>query len=196
MKSKHVYFIMIGLIVLLLAGLVGGSYGVDSMLQQQSKKLVSLKAKNQTLSQQQTGLAKAKEDVQQYTSLEQIAKSIVPQDKDQAEAVREIVNIAKTSGVSLSSINFPSSTLGAGTATKSSITQVKPVTGIKDVYELEITLQSDATNPVSYSQFIDFLSKLENNRRTAQVSSISLQPLPSNRNLLTFTLILDEYIKP
>jgi len=49
---------------------------------------------------------------------------------------------------------------------------------------------------VQYASFINFLSALEHNRRTAQISAITLQPSTNNPNLLAFTLTLNEYIKP
>jgi hypothetical protein len=132
----------------------------------------------------------------------------VPQDKDQAEVVREIVKLANDSGFKPSSITLPASTLGAskssvaGTpgvpapATNSNLTQLTPVKGNPGLYILEITVTQDASSPVPYSQFIDFLSRLEQNRRTALVSSIVLQPSPTDRNMLSFTLTVDKYIKP
>lgn len=209
MNAKRVYFLMLSLVVVLLVGIGGGTYGVNVLLEKQSTHLVSLKAQSKQLNDEQIGLAKEKKEVTQYANLNTIAKSIVPQDKDQAEAVQQIVNIANNNKIKLANISFPSSNLGAVTAPKttttttpsnpsasSALTQVTPVVGIQGVYNLQITLQSDTNAPVSYAQFISFLQGLENNRRTAQVSSIAISPVPANRSLLTFTLIINEYVKP
>jgi hypothetical protein len=203
-NSKRVYFLMIGLIAILSLAILGGAFAANSLLQQRAKKLTSLKAQNQVIGLQQASLIKAKQDIAQYSSLEKIAQAIVPQDKDQAEAVREIVNIAAQNGIKLSGVSFPSSSLGGTTgsgssasssSSSSSLTQVTPVQGIQGVYQLPITIQQDATQPITFAQYIGFLSALENNRRTAQVSSITLQPT-ANRSHLTFTLTVNEYIKP
>ncbi len=218
MTAKRLYFILIGIVCLLLAGLLGGAYGINSLLSGRSDKLVSLKAKSQALTQEQLSLAGAKQSIQKYSGLEQIAQSVVPEDKDQAEAVREIVNLAAANGVSLASITFPASTLGTSTtgtsgatsstpkvatptivhpdAAGSALSQLTPVSNIPGVYLLSITVDSDPNAPVAYSAFINFLSALEHDRRTAQVSTITLEPDTSNRNLLTFSLVLNEYIKP
>jgi hypothetical protein len=208
MNSKRVYFVMLGIIVLLIAALLGGSYGIDTLLQKQSKKLVGLKLESQTLDQEQTSLTKAKQDVQKYGDLEKIAKSIVPQDKDQAEAVRQIVNIAAANGVALTTITFPASNLGSGIPPAAAATgttaapipiipsQLKAVPGIPGVYDLEIVITEDTNRPSPYQNFINFLSALEKNRRTAEVSSINITPNPTNRNLVSFTLTLEDYIKP
>lgn len=200
MTSKRLRLLLIGFIGILFFGLIGGTYGANSLLEKQADKLITLKAKIEALNTEQQGLVKAKKDIKTYAELEKIAKSVVPQDKDQAEAVREIVNIAAANGVSLSTISFPASNLGSlnaqATTTTTSLSQLQPVKNIPGVYQLQISVVGDPNKPVAYDKFISFLAALERNRRTAQVSTISIQPNLANRNLLTFTLSLNEYIKP
>jgi hypothetical protein len=174
---------------------------------------VTTKAVSAALSQEQVSLVKAKKDIKKYSPLDKIVRSVVPEDKDQAEAVRELVKIADTYNVTLSSISFPASTLGSGpagtasagaattstpsanskTSALSQLTQVKSIPG---VYLLQITVKGDPLHPVRYDRFVSFLQALENNRRTAQVSSISITPSIQDRNYLSFSLILNTYIKP
>jgi hypothetical protein len=209
MSNKYVFFALIAVCVLLVTGTGGGAYEANQLLSKQSAKLVNLKLQNKDLNSQKLSLTRAQSDITKYATLESIAKTVVPQDKDQAEAVREIVNIAKASGISLSSITFSASTLGqtkavpAGNGVSaitpqatSKLTQVTPVVGIPGVYDLQINIQQSTDSPVSYNSFIDFLTKLEANRRTAQVSTINLSPDSKNHSQLTFTLTLDEYLKP
>jgi hypothetical protein len=212
MSSKKMYYIMVGVIGLMFVGLIAGALGTNAVFEKQSKKLVDAKLQSNVLSQQQVSLVQAKKDIAKYAPLEQIAKSVVPQDKDQAEAVREIVNLANQNGIKLSSITFPASTLGttapsasAGSTTTTTpapststpnLSQLQPFKGIKGVYDLQITVQSDTNHPVPYASFLNFLTALENNRRTAEVSSIALHPEPNNHASLSFTLTLNEYIKP
>ena len=219
MTPRRLYFGLIGLICLLFIGLLVGASGINSMLSSRASTLTSLKAKNAALNQEQSGLAIAQKQIKKYAGVQQIAEAVVPEDKDQAEAVREIVNIASASGVRLSTINFPASSLGStssgatggsvgSSSTPVSIGQVKinpksgnlsqlqPIKNIPGVYVLQLTVQSDANNPVSYTSFIKFLTALEYNRRTAQITSITLEPNQDNSNLLSFSLIINEYIKP
>src|SRR5665213_2037617 len=112
MSSKRVYYLIIGLIVLLFIGILGGAYGINSLLQSRSGKVVLLKSTLAGLDQQQLELTKAKKDISSYTSLDNIAKVVVPQNKNQAEAVRQIVALASANGIFLDSMSFPSSTLG------------------------------------------------------------------------------------
>lgn len=212
MNSKRMFYVMVAGLVVLILAVLGSAYAGNMLLERQAKTLGDLKLHSQVLSTEQISLAKAKKDIAKYESLNTIAQSIVPQDKDQTQAVREIVNIASQSGIKPSSITFPASTLGSATSTapaassstatttapaaNTKLTQLTPVKGIPGLYDLQITITQDPSSPVSYSKFIDFLSRLEQNRRTAQVSGIVLQPSPVDRNLLSFTLTLDEYIKP
>jgi hypothetical protein len=213
MSSKRLHLILVAVLVLLFAALIGGAYGINKMLGSEATKLASLKAKSQALQQEQTGLKVAKKSIKQYSGLEKIAHTVVPEDKNQAEAVRQIVNIAAANGITLTSITFPASTLGnnvlpgassapaATSAPKSaanakSLSQLQPVPNISGIYELPITITRDNSSPVPYNKFVSFLSALEHNRRTAQVSGITITPDTNNTNNLSFILTVNEYIKP
>lgn len=209
MTNKRVYFVMLSVVALLAIGVLGGTYEVNKLLEAKARHLVDLKLQSRVISSQQVGLIQAKKQVAQYAGFEETAKSIVPQDKDQAEAVREISNLASESGIPrLSSVTFPLSTLGgaaaasgasgtpSGSAAKNTLTQLLPAKGISGVYSLQITIQQTTDSTVPYSKFLTFLEKLEQNRRTAQVSSIILQPDASKPDNVAFTLIINEFIKP
>lgn len=199
MTSKRLFYLLVALAVLLTAGLFGGAYAANGILQEKAKAISQARSKSAALEQQQAQLAKAKKDVEKYSELGDIAASIVPQDKDQAQTIREITNIANDHGIRLGSVTFPSSTLGgaagAKTTTNAALSQLLPVPSIKGVYTLNIVLQSDDNYPVPYSKFISFLDALEHNRRTALVSGITLNPSTKNPDSVGFTLTLDEYIK-
>lgn len=203
MNSQRVFYTLLILIVLLAAGILGGAYATNKLLLQQSSRLVDNRLQVATLNQEQIQLSKAKNDIKKYESLASIAQAVVPQDKDQAQTVREIVNIASNYGIAIGSITFPTSMLGstaAGTATvpagKLALSQLIPVKGIAGVYDLQITVQNDPNTSVSYTSFINFLNGLEQNRRTALISGINIQPDVKTPSNVSFTLILDEYIKP
>jgi hypothetical protein len=194
MSSKRIFFIQLAVLLLLVAGLFGATYVAHGLIVKQADILRAQRLQTQTLDAESTALAKAKKDIAKYRSLATIAKSIVPQDKDQAQTVREIVNIAARKGVNIGSITFPSSTLGDGTGAAQS--QLLPVAGLSGVYYLQLTVKSSDTVSVPYDRFIAFLDGLEHNRRTALVSSITLTPDEKNSNNVGFTLTLDEYLKP
>lgn len=218
MSSRRAFLFMIGAFVLSFGLLVGSVAAGNTLLKSRANKLMELKLENRVLDEQQVALTQANKDIQKYAELEKTAKAIVPQDKNQAQTVLEIVSIAKEAGVPISTILFPTSTLGqtssssntsnssAGasstntsnttTTPKTSVTQVTPVTGMAGVYQMEVTVQSDTNQPVRYSSLIDFLTKLENNRRTAQVSNLTITPSQKDVTRITFTLGINVFIKP
>lgn len=211
MNSKKLYYLLIASIVLLAAaGIAAVVYG-NIALQEKTAHLVSLKAESVALSEQQRSLIQAKKDVQKYTELEQIVGTILPKEKDQARTVLELNNIARSSNVRLGAITFPSSTLGQAVRKPAApaagaepgapaqpaapaaapTTQVKAVTGIPGLYQMEVNVQS--AGPVLYNNFITFLKNLEKNRTTSQISNLNIQPDGSS---VTFNFTLTVYIKP
>lgn len=196
-SRKFFYVLIVVLVAVNTAGIAALVYG-KKMLDTQNDKLTSLKVKSGTLESVQRSLVAAKKDIESYSDIEQIGKTVVPQEKDQARTVREIIKIADESNINISSISFPSSTLGSApgsAAAQTATTQTQKVDGISNVERLEVTVTSNPSAPVPYSNFITFLEKLEQNRRTSQVSNINIQPFSENRNLLTFSLVLNVYIK-
>jgi len=212
MTPRKAFFITLGSFILIVVFSVSGIVLGTSKLKSKSAELVELKLQDRLVEEQEIALIQANKDIEKYQELEAIAKAIVPQDKDQAKTVREIINIAELSKIKISSITFPDSSLGtkqaapvptttdgaAGDATPKiqapPITQVKPVSGINGLYQLEVTLAVDQITP-TFNQMIDFLSRLEQNRRTAQVSTISINP-GANRNLVEFNLTMNVFVKP
>lgn len=213
MNAKKVFYAMVAILALLVAIGAAGIVVGNKVLQNKSDRLVELKLENRLLEEQQLALVQANKDIEKYADLEKTAKSIVPQEKDQARTVREIAQFANATRVKLKSISFPSSNLGqaqpkpaqtdqsSGTPAPPQpaappISQVKPVDGMPGVYALEVTIQSVDNNAATYEDFLAFLNKLEQNRRTAQVTNITIKPSTNVPNAISFTLTLNLYIKP
>ncbi len=195
MNSRKTFFALIALLIVITGAGISALVFGNKYLDKQNTKLTNLKLEYQNLDTVQHSLINAKKDIAEYQDLVNTVEAIVPQEKDQARTVREIVNIAAVSGVKIDSFNFPSSTLGnAATANAATTTsQTQAVEGISGVERMEITINS--TTPVSYQKFIDFLQRLEQNRRTSQVSSITISPESDNRDYIRFSLIVNVYIK-
>lgn len=200
MSSKRVFYILCIVLVLSITG--GGAaihYG-QKYLAHKSNRLNQLKAESRAIEVVQQSLANAKRDIEKYADIEMITQQIVPQEKDQARTVRELITIADRSNIKISSIIFPTSTLGANEKTAANqpqsgtVTQTKKVEGLDKVERLEITIQSQSKHPVLFSDFIYFMRELEKNRRTSQVSGITITP-SKDGSRLHFSLTLNIYIK-
>lgn len=205
MNSKRLFYGLVGALMIAAALFSGSVYLGWKHLDKQTSKLSDLKVEASVLQDTQRSLAKAKKDIVTYSDIEQVTKTVIPQEKDQARTVREIVKIAADNNIQIASIGFPASTLGtkpvagagggaAATATGVT-TQTQKVDGISNVERLEMIVTSESARPVLYTDFISFLSDLEKNRRTAQVSNINIQPVANNRNRLSFSITLNVYIE-
>lgn len=213
LTPRKFFFVMTGCLCATGALLIGAAVGGNMLFQKQAKKLDDLKVQSGVIEKQEESLVQAKKDIEKYQDLDTIARTIVPQDKDQAKTVRELSAIAAESEITLKAITFPTSNLGtaqpAAPSTQPSsgessstakpavppISQVKPISGIPGVYALEIIISTPEDQPVPYEKFLNFLQRLESNRRTAHVDKINVTP-KSNGNSLSFVLTLNAYVKP
>src|SRR3990167_503139 len=188
-------------------------FGGKNIFATQSQKMVELKLKSHTANAQLANLASAKKQVEQYAYFNDVAKTVLPSDKNQAQAVLDISQMANESGIAIQSITFPTSTLGAPETKKTDkdvapaspstvITQAKPVEGISGLYSLSLTIkpQTDPGTPaskqVTYGKFLDFLSRIENNRRTAQIASVTVNPTAGAGGQFSFQISVNIFIKP
>lgn len=187
-----------------------------SLLSSKSQKIVDLKVQNQTADAQLANLESSKKQVEQYSYFKDVAKTVIPSDKDQAESVLEIFQMANASGIAIQSITFPASSLGLTTSTtsttttqdatstgsaKTALSQAVPVTGIPGLYSLALTItpESDSSVPaneqITYAKMLDFLNRIENDRRTAQITQVNIQP-PTATQSLSFDLVVNIFLKP
>lgn len=204
MTPKRVYFVILGAILLLVGLSVAGTYTARNLIIAEGEKLTELKLEKEVLDKQTAALDQANKDISEYEGLELIARSVVPQDKDQARTVLELVTMAEMNGIRITSIAFPDSLLGQiskgkakkGTSTDPNLTQLTPLDNPKGVYSMEIRIDTDQQRTISFDQLVSFLEMLENNCRTAQVTNISITPDTANRNRINFTLTLTSYVKP
>lgn len=201
-NSKIFFFGLLGILGLIIAAAIAGTVYGTNMLEKTGDNLLERKLENAALERDEQSLSQAKRDIEKYKNLEQVARSIVPQEKDQARTVRELVAIADQSGIRIESIGFPSSDLGGtgstrgGSASPAGTTQLIQVEGLSGVYAMPIDIQVSNTTPVAYSQMLGFLERLENNRRTSHVTNLTITPSEENRDLVTFSLQINAYIKP
>lgn len=195
MTSKRLFQIFCSLALILALALLVVAYVLVGQFHQRGLHLQSQRQAIEVKNDQQASLKQAKADIAKFSQLADIANAIVPKDKDQTQTVREIVKLADQAGVEIGSIRFPQSDLGTSKI-RPDLSQLERVKGIPGVLSLQITVSSGNQVYVPYTRFVDFLSQLEQNRRTALVTQISLTPNPKNSSEVSYTLVLEEYIKP
>jgi hypothetical protein len=219
LDSKKFRYVLIGVFLLCIIGFIGVFVLGSSTLKKKSNEMVNLKLQNQNADTELANLQAAKKQVEKYSYFKNIASTVIPNDKDQGQAVYDLSQMASQSGILLKSITFPTSNLGikslsipatSGTSSTSSATsatakavvsQSKPVSGIPGLYSVQFTIspQTGPNIPPAqqdvYPKMIDFLSRIENNRRTAQITKVTIEPVP-NTDQLSFDFTVNIFIKP
>ncbi|MBX4201871.1 hypothetical protein KW803_03195 [Candidatus Saccharibacteria bacterium] len=218
LTSKNTRLILFGCLGLSIALFIGITFLGLSALGKESQQMVELKVASQTADNQLSNLEQSRKDIEKYSFFKDIAKSVIPNDKDQAVAVLEINKMAEASGISIQSITFPSSSLGLRTAiptttestpketttpvtATAAISQAKPVAGIPGLYSLELIITPGSgkdvppEKQVTYAKMLAFLNRIENNRHTAQITQVNIQPAGQNQGI-SFTLTINIFIKP
>jgi hypothetical protein len=225
MSSQRLRLILFGSFGLMVVIFIAATFLGLSMLQKKSKSMTELKSQSKSLESQVTQLNIAKKDVDKYKFFNDVAKAVIPNDKDQVQAVAELFQMANESGILLQSVSFPASTLGtkastpaAGStttntttsttaptpSTKDVISQAKPVAGISGLYSVELVIgpqtgdKVPVDKKVNYEKMLAFLSKIERNQRTAQVTKVDIQPpkADSTSSDFSFTFNVNIFIKP
>ena len=216
MDSKTIRLVLMGSLALLSIAFFATAFLGLSALSGKSDSLVKLKSQSQNADNRLNNLEQAKKEVDKYNYFKDVAKTVIPSEKNQAEAVLEIYQMAQQSGISIQNITFPASTLGqsvgipaagaptdatSAAAAQTAITQAKPVPGIAGLYSLELTITPDSgkdvppSQQVTFPKMLDFLKHIENNRHTAQITQVGIQPATDSQTL-SFTLTINIFIKP
>lgn len=197
LTSFRLFVLLCAACGLLVAAAFGLTYGANKLFAGQGQTLEDAKISYEVAQNREQALQRAEANITKYEQLNVIAQGVLPQEKDQALTVREIVAIADQHNVSLGSVSFPDSKLGAATksktkaATESQLTAVK---GISGLYVMEIRVVSSGIT--RYDNFLRFINALQSNRRTANITSISATPSESDRNFVSFNLTINAYIRP
>jgi hypothetical protein len=182
---------------LLVAAAFGLTYGANKLFARQGQTLEDAKINYDIAQNREQALQSAEANIKKYEQLNIIAQGILPQEKDQALTVREIVAIAAQHNVPLSSVTFPDSKLGVSTKSKTNAateSQLTAVKGISGLYVMEIKVASSGVT--RYDNFLRFISALQSNRRTANITSVNATPSEANRNFVSFNLNINAYIRP
>lgn len=209
------FFVLIGGLAVSV-GLVGGAMYIGySSMQASSNSLVNAKLDTMLAEEKEKTFIKAKKDLEKYKGLSETLQKILPKDKDQARAVRELYKISDEAGVSIVSITFPSSTLGAkaaaaptapagtdktattSTAAQKAVSQAAPVSGLPGVQGIDLELSVEGQNDsfTQFSRMVTFLQKVEQNRRSMQIKKITVTPDDTTRNV-KFELTVTIFVKP
>jgi Tfp pilus assembly protein PilO len=206
MTAKKAYFILIGVLILACIAACATLYFGNSLMQKSANKLVKTKLANISDSTEEQNYMLARKDLKKYSSLNAIILQILPKNKDQAQAVSQLYQIANETGITISQIQFPPSSLGLTSATtgstttttsSSGVTQAVAVAGIPGVLGItvNVTLEPLSGKTISFNDMINFLQDVEANRRSMEINQVSVQSDTENGGI-TFSATLTIFVKP
>jgi len=203
-RAKRFFYLLLGCLVIIILLIIGGVYMGTVLMKRSSVKLIQIKLNNIGHDITEQNFLQARKQLDKYRPVGEILQKILPKQKDQALAVKELYKISDETGVQIHSIQFPNSTLGqkagstgqsgtGGATANSTLTQAKAVEGMPGVMGIDINLS--IKNSVSYDNLINFLQKIELNRRSMQVKSITIGRDSKNEGI-TANLIITIFVKP
>ena len=214
MTTKKAHFGLLGLLVLVIVAIGLAMYFSRVFLKSNSDSLVNAKLELYKIDETEYIYRKNQAILQENQETADILASVLPQEKDQAKAVREITQIASDNGLSVKAIRFPgsdlvitnkpvaaqtqgSTTTPQATPSGPTISQAKPVNGLNNVLgiavEVELTSARSGAQ-ISTDQVLSFLQQIENNRRNIRVTSINFGSSVDEGKTLKIDTLL--FIKP
>jgi Tfp pilus assembly protein PilO len=184
MKPKQFFYVVLGVIGVLLAAGGGGYYLAWKQLNVQSAAL------SEQLGQQKA----ADEQIEKLSLLQRqyekdivpilpLVDSALPRDKKQTEILAQLQSIAKDVGLQITSVSMPSP-VGLPTSVSQTI---KAGT----VLALPITFQLSG----SYDQLQRFTARVENMNRFTNVTNLTITR-PDKTKPIVYSIALNAYIKP
>lgn len=206
---KKIYYLMISLIFITILLIFSSIYLGRQLLLKSQSSLVEAKLYNYTQEKTEEIFRKNQKLLNENADIAQILSNIVPSEKDQARAVRELNAIAEANNLNVVSVSFPRSDLltpAKTTETKTdqssndkaldqskSISQAKPIKGMNGVYSIELTteISSKDGQRIPTDQILSLLQNIENNRRNMRIGSINIS---SNGETINLKLMI--FIKP
>lgn len=188
-RAKKTFYILLAVNVLFLLGIAGVYVFASKFAKQKSTSIALAKADVETNDQLITSFKELERSLQKSAELEAIAKEVLPQDKNQSLALNEIQQFGQEVGITIKQVTF-----NAPAGAKNTGPTLTSPTSLKGVSVLSVTVRCDK---MEYEKLLEFLQKIEGNRRRMQVTSISLAPSSSTLGLLErVDLTMDIYLKP
>ena len=182
MKPKQLFYALIGMCLVLVAGLGFGYNYEVGRIKTETKQLGHKQADATVAAEELDQLSSLKQQFQQLQPVLAKLNVALPSQKNQSVVVLQIQQLAANSGMQLPSASFQASN-GLPTATSQTVRA-------GNVLALPISFQLSGT----YAQLQKFLQQLEQLGRYNGVSSLSITRGAGTN--LSFSITLNVYVKP
>lgn len=193
MKNKRITILLSLILVISIAGSVGVLYVMHKYITKIDKSISELKSQDEAGAKQLADLNIAELQVKKYQDFSSIASQVLPKVYNQSE-INMIVNLAKQSGIGLTSIGvsngLASSLPGSCRSPLLAYNEVKGV--------CTVTFHIQPSESISFDQFMNFMNRIEQNRRKILVTNLSLSPTndKDKPNQLTVSADLNLFTRP
>ncbi len=181
-------FLKATLIVFLVSTLIG-LFFANKRLTQTAEQTRTLKADILIDQKQLEIYEKSQTQLASLSYVEDLIKTVLPEEQDQSSVVAEISEFALRSGLNVSQITFPDA------AKSTSKKNAKPSLVVpRGVSVVPVTVQLAAGS--RYENLLTFLRTLEDTKRKSQVTNITLTPDAEDRTKLSqVTIVVNLYTK-
>lgn len=190
-RAKRAFYLLLALNIALIGGIAGTFLLANKIAGQKSMEISLLKADIETNDTTLTNYKQLEQTLKKNKEVEEIAQQVLPQDKNQSAALTQLDEFSAQTGVKIKQVTFNPGTTDTKKATGPTLTTPS---SLKGVSILNVSVRCDKTQ---YENLLNFLKKIENNRRRMQVKSVSLSPSTQVLGQLDqVNLTIDIYLKP
>lgn len=184
MKPKQFFYVVLGIMALIVLAGGGGYYLALKMLNAQSATLATQLGQQKQMAEKIETLTRLerqyKKDIEPIIPLIDAA---LPRDKKQTEILAQLQSIAQDVGLQITSISMPSP-LGLPTS-------VSQTVKAGNVLALPISFQLSGT----YNQLQTFTARVESLNRFTNITNLAISHPDKNRPIV-YSISLNAYIKP
>lgn len=192
MKAKQFYFLLLGMLMLSVAGIVGSFIWGKNQLKSNAISVSEQLAERDAQRDNIILLQQAESQIKDIDEVNELLDRLLPTQKNQETLILDIIYTATAeSGISLSNISTFSFGGSGDPDALSGTVPNKEVSGVLE-YPFSLNLQN-----ISYDVLLKFLKEIETNGRIIQVDNVQINPSKKDLGLLTsVSLSLKAYLKP
>jgi Tfp pilus assembly protein PilO len=192
MKAKQFYFLLIGMLILSVVGIVGSFIWGKSQLKTNSISVSELIAERDAQRDNIIVLQQAVSQTENVDEINTLLDRLLPAEKDQESLILDIIYTATAeSGIPISNITTFSFSGSGDPSTLSGTIPSKENPGVLE-YPFSLEIQN-----ISYDALLKLLKEIETNGRIIQVENVQISPSKKDPGLLSsVSLSMKAYLKP
>ena len=187
MTPKRLFYGLCAVCSLIILGIGAMVYLGNAFLSKEAARIADARADEELVDKRIALKNDLEKTIDDYTELKTLATKFLPDSKNQDDLIAEFYTIADKSNIMVSGLSFTASGTKVGGQS-----QTTPLKDAKNVLVFPFTVTNYSA---SFTQLINFLENLENNRRKLQITQIQLQPDDKTGLINVPSMSIESYIK-